>query len=74
MNLFYQKYIANKEQIHMNPTNWPSLTEFAKFLRGENICWVEEIEKSLHIVWIDNSAEAMRRHDAVRKQEAIRGW
>jgi len=71
INHFYQKYIAEKEHIHMNATKWPSLTEFAKFLGGEGICRVEENEKGLHIAWIDNSAEALRRHDAVRRQEAM---
>jgi DNA/RNA-binding protein KIN17 len=71
INLFYQKYIAEKEHVHMNATKWPTLTEFAKFLGREGICRVEENEKGLHIAWIDNSAEALRRQDAVRRQEAM---
>jgi DNA/RNA-binding protein KIN17 len=47
------------------------LTEFAKFLGGEGIGRVEENEKWLYIAWIDNSAEAMRRRDAVRRQGAM---
>lgn len=69
MNHFYQEYIANKEHVHMNSTKWPSLTEFAKHLGREGICRVEETEKGLHIAWIDNSPEALRRADAVRKKE-----
>src|SRR5271167_1719496 len=71
INHFYQKYIAEKEHIHMNATKWLTLTEFAKFLGREGICRVEENEKGLHIAWIDNSAEALRRQDAVRRQEAM---
>ncbi|KAH7166200.1 domain of Kin17 curved DNA-binding protein-domain-containing protein [Dactylonectria macrodidyma] len=70
MNRFYQEYIANKEHIHMNSTKWPSLTEFAKHLGREGICRVEENEKGLHIAWIDNSPEALRRKDALRRKEA----
>ncbi|KAL8694089.1 MAG: hypothetical protein Q9218_001204 [Villophora microphyllina] len=69
MNHFYQEYIGNKEHIHMNSTRWPSLTEFAKHLGREGICRVEDLEKGLHIAWIDNSPEALRRQDAIRKKE-----
>lgn len=69
INHFYQEYISNKEHVHMNATRWPSLTEFAKFLGREGICRVEENEKGLHVSWIDNSPEALRRQDAIRKKE-----
>ena len=69
MNHFYQEYISNKEHIHMNSTRWPSLTEFAKYLGREGLCRVEDNEKGLHISWIDNSPEALRRQDAIRKKE-----
>ncbi|UNI19109.1 hypothetical protein JDV02_005325 [Purpureocillium takamizusanense] len=70
INQFYQEYIANKEHIHMNATKWPSLTEFAKHLGRESICRVEENEKGIFISWIDNSPEALRRQEALRKKEA----
>ncbi|KJZ75570.1 hypothetical protein HIM_05033 [Hirsutella minnesotensis 3608] len=70
INHFYQEYIANKEHIHMNATKWPSLTEFAKHLGRESICRVEENEKGIHIAWIDNSPDALRRQEALRRREA----
>ena len=69
VNHFYQEYIHNKEHIHMNATRWPSLTEFAKYLGREGICRVEEGDKGLEVAWIDNSPEALRRQDAIRKKE-----
>jgi DNA/RNA-binding protein KIN17 len=69
LNHFYQEYIANKEHIHMNSTKWPSLTELAKFLGREGICRVEENDKGIHVAWIDNSPENLRRQDAIRKKE-----
>ncbi|KLJ07629.1 hypothetical protein EMPG_16899 [Blastomyces silverae] len=69
INHFYQEYIADKEHIHMNATRWPSLTEFAKHLGREGICRVDEGEKGIFISWIDNSPEALRRQDALRKKE-----
>ena len=53
----------------MNATRWPSLTEFAKHLGREGLCRVEETDKGLHVSWIDNSPEALRRQDAIRKKE-----
>jgi DNA/RNA-binding protein KIN17 len=53
----------------MNATKWPSLTEFAKFLGREGICRVGETDKGIQIAWIDNSPEALRRQDAIRKKE-----
>jgi DNA/RNA-binding protein KIN17 len=69
INHFYQEYISNKEHTHMNATRWSSLTEFAKYLGREGLCRVEDNEKGLHISWIDNSPEALRRQDAIRKKE-----
>lgn len=69
INHFYQQYIANKEHVHMNSTRWPSLTEFAKHVGREGLCRVEETDKGLHVSWIDNSPEALRRQDAIRKKE-----
>ncbi|POS85956.1 hypothetical protein EPUL_005892 [Erysiphe pulchra] len=71
MNHFYQEYIHNKEHVHMNATKWLSLTEYAKYLGRESICRVEENEKGLHIAWIDNSPEKLRRQDAIRKKERM---
>ncbi|KAI0169636.1 domain of Kin17 curved DNA-binding protein-domain-containing protein [Hypoxylon sp. FL1284] len=69
INQFYQTYIANKEHIHMNATKWHSLTEFAKHLGREGICRVEETDKGIHIAWVDDSPEALRRKEAVRRKE-----
>lgn len=70
INHFYQEYIANKEHVHMNSTQWSSLTEFAKYLGKEGICRVEENEKGIHISWIDDSPEALKRQEALRRKEA----
>lgn len=77
VNHFYQEYISNKQHIHMNATKWSSLTEFAKYLGREGICRVDEDEKNegrsgasgLMISWIDNSPEALRRQEHLRKRE-----
>ncbi|KAK5092615.1 hypothetical protein LTR24_005077 [Lithohypha guttulata] len=76
-NRFYNEYIANKEHVHMSATKWNSLTEFVKYLGREGICRIEVDEKGeerggasgLMISWIDNSPEAMRRQEALRKKD-----
>ncbi|TGZ83113.1 hypothetical protein EX30DRAFT_148588 [Ascodesmis nigricans] len=70
-NRFYQEYIANKQHVHMNATRWMSLSEFVKFLGREGICRVEEGERGWLIGWIDNSPEALRRQEAIRKKERM---
>ena len=81
-NHFYQEYIGNKEHVHMNATRWASLTEFVKMLGREGVVRVEEDEgrmdegnerggaSGLMIAWIDDSPEALRRKEAVRRREA----
>lgn len=71
MNNFYQEYIRDKEHVHMNATKWPSMTEFAKHLGREGICRVEEGDRGLEIQWIDDSAEAIRRREDIRKKERL---
>ena len=69
LNRFYQEVIADKEHVHMNSTRWSSLTEFAKHLGREGLVRVEENDKGLQISWVDNSPDALRRAEAIRKKE-----
>ncbi|KKA29054.1 hypothetical protein TD95_002199 [Thielaviopsis punctulata] len=71
INHFYQEYIANKDHLHMNATQWSSLSEFAKYLGRQGICRVEDSDKGLHISWIDNSPEALRRQEALKRKAAL---
>jgi DNA/RNA-binding protein KIN17 len=71
VNKFYQEYIANKEAVHMNATKWNSLTEFAKYLGREGVCRVEEKDDGFYIAWIDDSPEALKRRDALRRKEMM---
>jgi DNA/RNA-binding protein KIN17 len=75
-NHFYQEYIRDRHHMHQNATKWASLTEFVKYLGREGICRVEGKEedsgrdgRGFMISWIDNSPEALRRQDALRKKE-----
>ena len=63
------RYISSKDHIHMNSTKWESLTALGKYLGREGICRIEEGDRGFEIAWIDNSPEALRRQNAIRKKE-----
>jgi DNA/RNA-binding protein KIN17 len=70
LNRFYQEVIADRHHIHLNATKWHSLTDFAKHLSRDGVCRVEEKEgEGLFISWIDDSPEAMKRREALRRKE-----
>ncbi|KAJ5219717.1 KIN17-like protein [Penicillium chermesinum] len=69
INHFYQQVIADKQHIHMNATQWKSLTQFASYLGKEGICHVNETEKGIFVSWIDNSPETLRKREAIAKKE-----
>lgn len=60
-NQVYQEYIQDKHHVHMNATQWPTLTEFVKYLGKEGIVRVDETEKGFFIAWVDNSPGALAR-------------
>lgn len=68
-NHFYQEIIRDKSHIHLNATKWKSLTQFVAHMGKEGICKVDETEKGLHIAWIDNSPETLRKREALLKKE-----
>ncbi|KAH8888769.1 hypothetical protein GQ53DRAFT_748675 [Thozetella sp. PMI_491] len=69
INKFYQEVIQDRHHTHLNSTKWHSLTDFAKHLGRESICRVEEKEDGIFIAWIDDSPEAMKRREALRRKE-----
>lgn len=68
-NHFYQEIIRDKSHIHLNATKWKSLTQYVAYLGKEGICKVDDTEKGLHIAWIDNSPETLRKREALLKKE-----
>ena len=57
-NNVYQEYIAFKEHLHMNATQWETLTDFVKHLGREGKCTVDETEKGWFVTYIDRWAKA----------------
>ncbi|XP_015928285.1 DNA/RNA-binding protein KIN17 [Parasteatoda tepidariorum] len=71
-NQVYQEYIADREHLHMNSTQWETLTDFVKWLGREGHCVVDETEKGWFISWIDRDPETIRRQEVLAKQEKMK--
>ncbi|KAI9015560.1 domain of Kin17 curved DNA-binding protein-domain-containing protein [Hyaloraphidium curvatum] len=72
-NLVYQEYISDRHHVHMNATQWSSLTEFVKWMGKEGICEVEDTEKGWFIKWVDRRPETLARKEAeLRKARSDR--
>ncbi|KAK3020400.1 hypothetical protein RJ639_045705 [Escallonia herrerae] len=55
----YNEYIADRHHVHMNSTQWATLTEFVKYLGKEGKCKVEETPKGWFITYIDRDSETL---------------
>ena len=68
-NNVYQEYIHDKEHIHMNATQWETLTDFVKWLGREGHCTVDETEKGWFIAYIDRDPETIMRQEKLARNE-----
>ncbi|XP_031490273.1 KIN17-like protein [Nymphaea colorata] len=53
----YNEYISDRHHIHMNSTQWATLTEFVKYLGRTGKCKVEETPKGWFMTYIDRESE-----------------
>lgn len=70
-NKVYQEYISHRDHIHMNSTQWETLTEFVKWLGREGKCVVDETEKGWFVAFIDKNPEAIAALEAKSKKEKM---
>ncbi|MCJ8743234.1 hypothetical protein PDJAM_G00091410 [Pangasius djambal] len=68
-NIIYNEYISNREHIHMNSTQWETLTDFTKWLGREGLCKVDETPKGWYIQYIDRDPETIRRQEELEKKK-----
>ena len=69
-NHAYQEYIADRDHVHMNSTQWETLTEFVKWLGREGIVKADETEKGWFVTYIDRDPEAIARAEKKNKMAA----
>ncbi|CAL0307421.1 unnamed protein product [Lupinus luteus] len=55
----YNEYINDRHHVHMNSTQWATLTEFIKHLGRTGQCKVEETPKGWFITYIDRDSETL---------------
>ncbi|XP_062007531.1 KIN17-like protein isoform X2 [Rosa rugosa] len=57
--VIYNEYINDRHHVHMNSTEWATLTEFVKHLGRTGKCKVEETPKGWFITYIDRDSETL---------------
>ncbi|KAM6896513.1 DNA/RNA-binding protein KIN17 isoform 1-T1 [Lycodopsis pacificus] len=62
-NIIYNEYISHREHVHMNSTQWETLTDFTKWLGREGFCKVDETPKGWYVQYIDRDPETIRRQE-----------
>lgn len=55
----YNEYIHDRNHVHMNSTQWATLTEFVKYLGRTGKCKVEETPKGWFMTYIDRDSETL---------------
>lgn len=65
----YNEYIQDKHHIHMNSTQWHTLTEFVKFLGRQGYCKVEDTPKGWFIALIKRDTDEELADAAKRKRQ-----
>ncbi|KAK7083718.1 hypothetical protein SK128_020833 [Halocaridina rubra] len=68
-NNVYQEYIQDRDHVHMNATQWETLTDFVKWLGREGYCIVDETEKGWYVSYVDRDPETIRRQEQMRRKE-----
>ena len=70
-NMVYQEYIHDRDHIHMNSTQWETLTDFVKWLGREGLCVVDQTEKGWFVTYIDRDWEAIQKSNEQSKKEKM---
>ncbi|KAG8235106.1 hypothetical protein J437_LFUL015533 [Ladona fulva] len=70
-NRVYQDYISERHHLHMNATQWETLTEFVKWLGREGKCVVDETEKGWYVQYIDRDPDTIKLQEAMIKKEKM---
>ncbi|KAK2892634.1 hypothetical protein QQF64_035610 [Cirrhinus molitorella] len=68
-NIIYNEYISNREHVHMNSTQWETLTDFTKWLGREGFCKVDETPKGWYVQYIDRDPETIRRQEELERKK-----
>ncbi|KAL5013476.1 hypothetical protein ScPMuIL_007746 [Solemya velum] len=70
-NIVYQEYIHDREHVHMNSTQWETLTDFIQWLGREGKCVVDHTEKGWFVQYIDRSPEVLMKLEQNKAKEKM---
>jgi DNA/RNA-binding protein KIN17 len=65
----YNEYIADRHHVHMNSTQWPTLTDFIKYLGRTGKCKVDETPKGWFMAYIDREPETLLKEGLKNKRQ-----
>ncbi|XWS74977.1 hypothetical protein CRYUN_Cryun01aG0045200 [Craigia yunnanensis] len=64
----YNEFINDRHHVHMNSTEWATLTDFVKYLGRTGKCKVEETPKGWFITYIDRDSETLFKEKMKNKR------
>ncbi|GMH62997.1 hypothetical protein TL16_g03604 [Triparma laevis f. inornata] len=67
-NNVYQEVIQDKHHIHMNATQWESLTVFIQYLGKKGICIVEQDERGWFVQYIERDVNSLKRAEKANER------
>jgi DNA/RNA-binding protein KIN17 len=70
-NRVYQDYFSERHHLHMNSTQWETLTDFVKWLGREGKCVVDETEKGWYVQYIDRDPDTIAMQEARGRKEKM---
>jgi len=71
-NVVYQEYIKDRHHIHMNSTQWESLSSFVVFLSKKGLADADQTEKGWFVKWKDTDPERMARRRAAERLDRMK--
>ncbi|EGC31313.1 hypothetical protein DICPUDRAFT_40129 [Dictyostelium purpureum] len=70
-NQVYSDYIKDRHHVHMNSTQWTTLSEFVKYLGKTSKCIVEETPKGWLISYINRDPAYINKKENEEKKEKM---
>ncbi|OMO96867.1 hypothetical protein COLO4_15033 [Corchorus olitorius] len=64
----YNEFINDRHHVHMNSTEWATLTDFVKHLGRTGKCKVDQTEKGWFITYIDRDSETLFKEKMKNKR------
>lgn len=68
-NRVYNEYIQERKHVHMNSTQWASLTAFVMYLGKEGKCIVEDTPKGWYITYVEEDPVLAAKMAAIDERE-----